>query len=173
MRERARKTYNNKSATTEALDIADTNLKIATELESMIDNSIFNPKLLGEYRDARQKMARTYAYEGATDFNTGMVDVSKLARITSKDNALTGDIASLGKIAGNFPDVFTATAASKFYDLPRLSRSGLAGGGALTSNVTLTIALTSNGYGTRYVSSNVPTGGQNGDIWYQVANVIV
>jgi len=74
-------------------------------------------------------MARTYVYEGATDFNTGMVDVSKLARITSKDNALTGDIASLGKIAGNFPDVFTTTAASKFYDLPRLSRSGLAGGG--------------------------------------------
>jgi hypothetical protein len=82
-----------------------------------------------EFRDARQKMARTYVYEGATDFNTGMVDVSKLARITSKDNALTGDIASLGKIAGNFPDVFTTTAASKFYDLPRLSRSGLAGGG--------------------------------------------
>ena len=26
---------------------------------------------------------------------------------------------------------------------------------------------------TRYVSSNVPTGGQNGDIWYQVANVII
>jgi hypothetical protein len=129
LRERARKTYNNKSATTEALDIADTNLKVATELESMIDNSIFNPKLLGEFRDARQKMARTYAYEGATDFNTGMVDVSKLARMTSKDSALTGDIASLGKIAGNFPDVFTTTAASKFYDLPRLSRSGLAGGG--------------------------------------------
>jgi hypothetical protein len=135
LRERARKTYNNKAATTEALDIADTNLKIATELESMIDNSIFNPKLLGEYRDARQKMARTYAYEGATDFNTGMVDVSKLARITSKDNGLSGDIASLGKIAGNFPDVFSTAASSKFYDLPRLSRSGLAGSmGALAGN---------------------------------------
>ena len=129
LRERARKTYNNRSATTEALDIADTNLRVATELESMIDNSIFNPKLLGEFRDARQKMARTYAYEGATDFNTGMVDVSKLARITAKDNALTGDIASLGKIAGNFPDVFDTKASSKFYDLPRLSRSGVAGGG--------------------------------------------
>jgi hypothetical protein len=140
LRERARKTYNNKAATTEALDIADTNLKIATELESMIDNSIFNPKLLGEYRDARQKMARTYAYEGATDFNTGMVDVSKLARITAKDNALTGDIAALGKIAGNFPDVFSTSPASKFYDLPRLSRSGLAGGGGalLGSNFGLT-----------------------------------
>jgi hypothetical protein len=135
LRERARKTYNNKAATTEALDIADTNLKIATELESMIDNSIFNPKLLGEYRDARQKMARTYAYEGATDFNTGMVDVSKLARITAKDNGLSGDIASLGRIAGNFPDVFSTSAASKFYDLPRLSRSGLAGSmGALAGS---------------------------------------
>jgi len=127
LRERARKTYNNKSATTEALDIADTNLKIATELESMIDNSIFNPKLLGEYRAARQKMARTYAYEGATDFNTGMVDVRKLARITSKDNALTGDIAALGKIAGNFPEVFSTQAAAPWYSAPRASRSGAMG----------------------------------------------
>lgn len=132
LRERARKTYNNKSATTEALDIADTNLKVATELESMIDNSIFNPKLLNEFRDARQKMARTYAYEGATDLNTGMVDVGKLARITSKDNALTGDIAALGKIAGNFPDVFSAQPTPGFFTAPRLSRSGAAGaGGAL------------------------------------------
>ena len=129
LRERARKTYNNKSATTEALDIADTNLKVATELESMIDNSIFNPKLLSQFRDARQKMARTYAYEGATDLNTGMVDVGKLARITSKDNALTGDIASLGKIAGNFPDVFSAQPTPGFFSAPRLSRSG-AGGAA-------------------------------------------
>jgi hypothetical protein len=50
---------------------------------------------------------------------------------------------------------------------------GLAGGGTLAGQVTLSIALTSNGYGNRYVSSNVPTGGENGDIWYQVANVIV
>jgi hypothetical protein len=140
LRERARKTYNNKAATTEALDVADTNLKIATELESMIDNSITNPKLLEQFRDARQKMARIYSYEGATDFNTGIVDVNKLARITSNNSALTGDIASLGKIAGNFPDVFTTQAASRFYDLPRLSRSGLAGGGGalIGSNFGLT-----------------------------------
>jgi hypothetical protein len=128
LRERARKTYNNKAATTEALDVADTNLRVATELESMIDNSISNPKLLGEYRDARQKMARTYAYEGATDFNTGMVDVSKLARITEKNNALTGDIASLGKIAGNFPEMFTARAAAPLAKVASsLGRTGLAG----------------------------------------------
>lgn len=132
LRERARKTYNNKSSSIESLDIADTNLKVATELESMIENSITNPKLLGEFRDARQKMARTYAYEGATDFNTGMVDVGKLARITAKDSNLTGDIAALGKVAGNFPEAFTTQATSKFYQIPRATRSGLAGGaGAL------------------------------------------
>lgn len=129
LRERAKRTYNNKAATSEALDIADTNLKIATELESMIDNSISNPKLLQEYRDARQKMARTYAYEGATDLNTGMVDVGKLARITSKNSALTGDIAALGRIAGNFPGVFSAAPTPGAFTAPRLSRSG-AGGAA-------------------------------------------
>jgi hypothetical protein len=129
LRADAKKIYNNQSATPKQLAVADANLAIANQLESMIESNISNPKLLGQFRDARQKMARTYVYEGATDFNTGMVDVSKLARITSKDNALTGDIAALGKIAGNFPDVFTTTAASKFYDLPRLSRSGIAGGG--------------------------------------------
>lgn len=127
LRERAKKTYNNKSATTEALDIADTNLRIATELESMIDGSIANPKLLGEYRDARQKMARIYTYEAATDFNTGMVDVSKLARLTSSNNALTGNIASLGKIAGNFPDVFTTKAATPLNRAVAIGRTGAAG----------------------------------------------
>jgi len=129
LRSDAKKIYNNQNATPKQIAVADANLAIANQLESMIESNISNPRLLDQFRDARQKMARTYVYEGATDFNTGMVDVSKLARITAKDNALTGDIASLGKIAGNFPDVFTTTAASKFYDLPRLSRSGLAGGG--------------------------------------------
>ena len=45
---------------------------------------------------------------------------------------------------------------------------GLSGGGALTANVTLTIAANSNGYGTRYVSTSAPSGGSDGDIWYQI-----
>jgi hypothetical protein len=135
LRERAKKTYNNKSATTEAIDIADTNLKIAAELESMIDGSITNPKLLEQYRDARQKMARTYAYESATDFNTGFVDPTKLARLTAKDNALTGDIASIGRIVGNNPEAFTIAPPSKFFSAPRLTRSGVPGSlGALAGS---------------------------------------
>jgi hypothetical protein len=127
LRERAKKTYDNKSATIEALDIADTNLKVATELESLIDNSISNPKLLEQYRDARQKMARSYAYQAATDFNTGIVDTKKLARITAKDNRLTGDIAALGRVAGNFPEVFTTKAATPWTVAAKIGRTGAMG----------------------------------------------
>ena len=127
LRERAQKTYKNQSAPIEALDVASVNLAIANALESMIEGNIFNPKLRAEFRDARSKMARTYAYEGATNFNTGVVDVDKLARITSKDNALTGDIASLGKIAGNFPDVFGGQVSPKDLTRQRITRSGLTG----------------------------------------------
>lgn len=49
-----------------------------------------------------------------------------------------------------------------------IAGAGLSGGGALTANVTLTIAADSNGYGTRYVSTSAPTGGVDGDIWYQI-----
>jgi hypothetical protein len=133
LRQRAQKTYNNKSADLASLDIADTNLAIANVLESMIETNIFNPKLLSQFRDARQKMAKTYAYEGATDFNTGMIDVNKLSRITAKDNAMTGDIAALGKIAGNFPEAFTTKATESALSAPRITRSGIGGatGGGL------------------------------------------
>lgn len=133
LRNRAQKTYNNKSADLAALDAADTNLAIANVLESMIETNITNPKLLSDFRQARQKMAKTYAYEGATDFNTGMIDVNKLSRITSKDNAMSGDIASLGKIAGNFPEAFTTKATESALSAPRITRSGIGGatGGGL------------------------------------------
>lgn len=46
--------------------------------------------------------------------------------------------------------------------------SGLSGGGNLGSNVTIGIASNSNGFGVRYVSTAAPSGGNNGDIWYQI-----
>lgn len=140
LRERARRTYNNKNATVEALDIADTNMGVASALEMMIDANISDPALLSRFRDARQKMARIYTYEAATDFNTGLVDASKIARLTAKDNALTGDLAALGRVAGNFPSAFKSTAEMPWYSMPRLQRSGLTGavGAGLGSNFGLT-----------------------------------
>lgn len=45
---------------------------------------------------------------------------------------------------------------------------GLTGGGDLSANRTISIASTSNGYGTRTVSTGSPSGGSDGDIWYKV-----
>jgi len=49
-----------------------------------------------------------------------------------------------------------------------IAGTGLTGGGSLAADCTLSIATNSNGYGTRYVSTSEPTGGSNGDIWYQI-----
>lgn len=127
LRKDARRIYRNKNADPAQIDLADTNLAIANALEGMIEKSIFDPRLVSEFRAARQKMAQIYAYEGATDFNTGFVDPSRIAKLTAKDNALTGDLAALGRISGNFPEAFQMQPASKAWSLPRLQRSGLSG----------------------------------------------
>jgi len=107
LRKKAQISYKNKNITPEQAEIADTRMAIASQLESMIDSNISNPKLLDQWRAARQKMGRIYSYEAATDFNTGVLDVNKIARITSKDSALAGDIAAIGRVAGNLPDIFS------------------------------------------------------------------
>lgn len=45
---------------------------------------------------------------------------------------------------------------------------GLTGGGSLAANITISIASNSNGVGNRYIGTGTPTGGSNGDIWYQI-----
>jgi hypothetical protein len=127
LRQRSQAVYRNKQSGLDALDSAYTNLAIANVLESMIESNIFNPKLLSEFRQARQKMAKTYAYEAATDFNTGIIDVNKLSSVTSKDNTYTGDIASLGKIAGNYPDAFAVKPSQGRADTPRIARASIGG----------------------------------------------
>ena len=125
LRKRSRKVYNNKSADVAALDRADVEMGVANVLESMIESNIFNPKLLDEFRGARKQMAKSYAYQDATDLNTGFVNATKLSERTSKDNALTGDIAAIGRVAGNFPDAFGG--ASKELLFNKFRRAGLAG----------------------------------------------
>jgi hypothetical protein len=46
--------------------------------------------------------------------------------------------------------------------------SGLQGGGNLATDISIGIAPGSNGFGNRTVSAASPTGGSDGDIWYQI-----
>jgi hypothetical protein len=67
----------------------------------------------------------------------------------------------------------TAAQARTNLSVPPNSRTitagtGLTGGGDLSADRTFTIATDSNGFGVRYVSTLDPTGGNDGDIWYQI-----
>jgi hypothetical protein len=110
----------------EKLAEADVKLQIANTLETMVEESIFDPRFLGEFRDARRGLAKTFAYEEATDFNTGRVDPMAIARRTQQDSNLTGIIADIGAIAGNYPDIAAASVPASFAQR-RMTRSGIAG----------------------------------------------
>jgi len=59
----------------------------------------------------------------------------------------------------------TAAGARTSLGVPALDGTGATGAWPITIST-----ATSNGYGTRTVSTSAPTGGSNGDIWYQVAS---
>jgi len=116
--------------TPEQAATASVNQGIADALESLVEANLKgNPKLLQEFRDARVKMAKTYAYENATDFNTGKIDTGKLADATSKNARLTGTIADIGIVAGNFPETFVApsTKGSGIAHIYRTTPGGMLG----------------------------------------------
>ena len=108
---------------------ADAKMRIAGVLENMVEENIFDPKFKDEFRNARTALAKTYAYEEATDFNTGRIDPIAISRLTAGDNALTGIIADIGAIAGNFPDIAAAGAPSTLLQRAgsHLTRSGISG----------------------------------------------
>jgi hypothetical protein len=108
---------------------AEAKLKIAASLENLAENNIFDPRFKDEFRQARTAMAKTYAYEDATNFNTGQVDPITIARLTQQDNALTGIIADIGAIAGNFPEIASSAPPSTLLQRAgtHLTRSGIGG----------------------------------------------
>ena len=126
MRSKAQRTYKANGSTPDQIDVADARMGIANALEDLIDSNIQDPKLLNDFRKARVAMAKTYAYEAATDLNTGNLDPQAIAKITAASHQLTGTIADIGKIAGNFPTVSQGANVS-YSALPTLTRSGLGG----------------------------------------------
>jgi len=126
LRKKSQKVYNSKAATPEQVEVADARMTIANALEDLIEKNVTDQKLLAEFRKARTQMAKTYAYERATDFNTGNIDIQKLAKLTSQNDYLTGDIAALGRIAGNYPEV-TQMRPVVASPIDRFTRAGVAG----------------------------------------------
>jgi hypothetical protein len=125
-RSTAQRVYKSNNASVSDMQKADAHMGIANALEDLIDSNIQDPKLLSDFRQARVNMAKTYAYQSATDLNSGNVDPRILAKITAESDHVTGTLADLGKIAGNFPSVMQGANVS-YSALPTLTRSGLGG----------------------------------------------
>jgi hypothetical protein len=115
LRNDAQLVFTNKTASPEAVAGARARLRIANELEGMVDANLTrmheaNPyanldTLLNRYREGRARMAKSYAAERVLDLNTGKIDPLAIAKTTAEDNALTGGFANIGKVAGVMPEV--------------------------------------------------------------------
>lgn len=107
---------------------ADAKIGIANALEQLVDMNVKDPTLLDRFRDARTLLAKSYAYENATDLATGRVNPVTIAKILGKDDTMTGDIAAIGRIAANFPEVSSSKPSSFLQKaVPTITRSGMGG----------------------------------------------
>ena len=115
------------------LDVAETNKKIASALESLIDANVSDPKLLSQLRQARTEMAKIYDYERATNFATNRIDPSILGEMVKENAPLSGIAADIGKIAQVFPDIAKTGQTGKPAWSKGFTRSGAAGTAGLAT----------------------------------------
>jgi hypothetical protein len=130
-----------------------------------------NPTITGIYDIGNVGAFRNI---NASNVNVTTVTATTLNGTTITGASLIGSILRLsGATSGNVGLQASAVAGSAVYTLPSADGSS---GQTLTTNGsgilswTTIIGPTSNGYGTRYVSTSAPSGGSDGDVWYQVAS---
>ena len=108
---------------------------------------------------------------GATT-SVGTIAVQNANAVAITGGTISGLTSPLAVVDGGTSGTSPASARSgigaAWTGVTITAGAGLTGGGDLTNSRTLAIATYSNGYGNRTVSTGVPTGGSNGDIWYQV-----
>jgi len=132
LRRDAQAIYNQQSAginppSPEAIARADINMGVANALETAIENSITDPKLVTDFRSARTALARTYDYERATNLATGVVDPQALAALAAEGKPLSGKLAKLANVAANFPEVTQGGLVREPTWREKATRSGAAG----------------------------------------------
>jgi hypothetical protein len=132
LRRDAQAIYNQQSAginppSPEAIARADINMGVARALENAIENSITDPKLVTDFRNARTALGRTYDYERATNLATGVVDPPTLAALAAEGKPLSGKLAKLANVAANFPETMQGGVVREPTFREKATRSGAAG----------------------------------------------
>jgi hypothetical protein len=126
-RKDANQVLKNPNASPIDIDVAETNLSIANALENLIENNISNPKALSDFRKARTAIAKTYDWERATGVTTKQVDPLQVAKLAEKGKPLTGVLADVANVAGNFPDIANLNLPKEPLLYQRLRRGGFGG----------------------------------------------
>lgn len=93
--------------------LGEAQLNAAKAIDSLIDENLaaqapkgvknFQSKLSSNLNDARQKIAKTYAVEGALNDTTGNVSAKSLAKLWEKHGTLTGGLKDVAQTAQAFP----------------------------------------------------------------------
>lgn len=126
-RKDANQVLKNPNASPIDIDVAETNLSIANALENLVENNISNPKALSDFRKARTAIAKTYDWERATGVTTKQVDPLQVAKLAEKGKPLTGVLADVANVAGNFPDIANLNLPKEPLLYQRLRRGGAGG----------------------------------------------
>jgi hypothetical protein len=101
----------------------------------------------------------TMAVQNANAVSITGGSITNITDLAVADGGTGASTAAQARINLGVPDAATISITGT---------GGLTGGGNLTASSTISIAANSNGYGQRYVSSAFPSGGNDGDIWYQI-----
>lgn len=132
-----------------AIAIADVNMGIARALETAIENSITDPMLVADFRNARALAGRINDYRRATNLATGVVNPQELAKLAAEGRPLSGNIAKIANVAANFPENMQGGVVREPTFREKATRSGAAGtaGAILGSPLGLPGAIIGGGVG--------------------------
>lgn len=126
-RKDATRVLNNPNASPIDIATAEANLGIANALENLIEANLNNPKLLGDFRKARTAIAKTYDWERATGITTKQVDPQAVVKLAENGKPLTGALADVATIAGNYPEIATLSTSPGPQMYQMLRRGGVGG----------------------------------------------
>ncbi len=115
LRKDANTTYKNPFPEVGAQALADARMAVSKALEDLTAQRLTQldrqmpgkgyGDLADRWKAAREYIAKSHVAENATNLDTGVLDPTKIAALTAKDNALTGVAADIGKVANNFSKI--------------------------------------------------------------------
>jgi hypothetical protein len=116
--------------------LANANMGMANALETAIENSINDFRVLSEFREARALAGRINDYRRATNLATGVVDPQVLAKMAAEGRPLSGNAAKIANVAANFPENLQGGVVREPTFREKLTRSSAGGtAGALIGSV--------------------------------------